>query len=138
MFTLMPFSRNILAHWCLALQSKFCAFYHQASSYLATCLFGPYFGWFILHLTCIKSASKWSEEGWEHGLETELPSLLAVGCLSIVGQLVHPPHVLLLLLVLLKGEEEKKLTTSPLFYCLKLGAKPVGEQAQVFPHPSLT
>lgn len=120
-----------------ALQSRACSFYHPP-------MLSPR-NWRLRALFCrvhtsslfIESASKWSERGWEHGLETELPSLLAVGYLSIMDQLVLPPHVMLPSLLLLKGEDGNKFSTSPLLCCLKIGLKPAGEQAQVFPHPSL-
>lgn len=50
MCNLIAFSRNFLAHWCLGLQSRVCAFYHQVWSDLETCIFEPCFGWLILHL----------------------------------------------------------------------------------------
>lgn len=55
----MAFSRNFWAHWCLALQSRACAFYHRACSHLEICIFGPCFGRFILH----PSLSRQLQEG---------------------------------------------------------------------------
>lgn len=113
MFNLVPFSRNFWAHWCLALPSSVCLSSPGMLWPRNLCLWALL--WLVhIHLTLSKSASKWSEQGWEHVLETELPPLLAVGYLSVVNQLVLPPCVALLSLLLLKGEEGNRLSTSPL------------------------
>lgn len=107
MFNLVPFSRNFLARGCLALQSRVvCLLSPGMLSPRNLHLWGLFW---LVHASsyCIKSASKWSEQGWEHGREAELPSLLAVGYLSVVDQLDHSlPRVVSFLLLLLRGGEQ--------------------------------